>query len=524
MDTMIGPGDTRSSWYWALVHTRDSVKSLLLRHKWKIVALCALTLGAILFFREEWQPHALVLRLYSVPITVSIAIMVASVVVTKNMKWWKRILGVLVAGAFVSLSVLMYEYISLFVRYQSFNVEVIERLPETDNERILPLSSVHSIAKGVMGDSRSPSPPDFVWRKNKTTGAIEYRWTLGVEPKLWMDKVTGSIEEIIDVSGTDASPSFGPTSRTPVRFSVGENLWLSSNSATAAIRSLDPLKFFNYEPTDVRYLEDANGVMVEVISLMRWKGILFPYPEFGGVLVIKQSEHASIQEFFHRVFFGAGEWIPPEEIKNHSYLRGQNILPYKVSRYIAESLRFMNGFLAPLPAWHQGDVRIPDMKENINQQPYTTFFKATNGMPGMLYHYFSLEPYLAGNNGLVASVLIPADGTSRVLVYKHEERNEGLMGASVVPSHIRDSKKNYNWQVAAPAEERPFIRVIDGKTRLLWMTTIVTYKNADHKEFIAGSMPEIALVDSATREVFWVDPKNPNEWTKTILDQKVSKQ
>jgi hypothetical protein len=177
----------------------------------------------------------------------------------------------------------------------------------------------------------------------------------------------------------------------------------------------------------------------------------------------------------------------------------------------------MNGFMAPFPGWHQGDVRIPDTKENLNKQPYATFFKETNGMPGMLYHYFSLEPYLAGNNGLVASVLIPADGTSRVLVYQHEARNESLIGVSMVPGLVRDSKKTYNWDKSAPVEERPYVRYINGKRRMLWLTTVITYKDSKKESFVTGSIPEVALVDTGgTHEVIWVDPSNQKGWIKAL--------
>jgi hypothetical protein len=519
MKVTTSPEVDGSAIYWARVHVTQFVISFFVRHKvWAIAIAVALVSCAVLF-RETWQPSAVLVRRYATPILLSVAIMCFFWFISKKASLVKRTVSMVTACVLVGMCVVGYEYLALSVRYQSFKVEVIDTIPETDNERIQPLASVHALAQGVMGDSRNPGPPDFVWVKNKKTGDVEYRWVMGVEPKLWIDKIFGSVEEVINVSATDPSPSLNPESRTSVRFAVGENLWLSSNANTAAIRTFDLGMFFNYEPTDVRYLENEKGEMIEVISLLRWRGLIFPYPEFGGVLIVKQSkqDESVVESYVKRILVGEGRWVSPERIQEFSYLKGQNIVPYRVSRYIAESLRFMNGFMAPFPGWHQGDVRIPDTKENLNKQPYATFFKETNGMPGMLYHYFSLEPYLAGNNGLVASVLIPADGTSRVLVYQHEARNESLIGVSMVPGLVRDSKKTYNWDKSAPVEERPYVRYINGKRRMLWLTTVITYKDSKKESFVTGSIPEVALVDTGgTHEVIWVDPSNQKGWIKAL--------
>ncbi len=519
MGTKTSTAESGASFKWFCIHLGRWLGGFVLRH----YLLAAALLLAVVLFREEWQPWIVLVRRYAAPIALSMTIIAFSWGFSRGARWFNRVAVMLLAFMLVASCGMMYEYLSLFVRYQSFKVEVIDKIPETDHERIQPLLSVHALTQGVMGDSRNPAPPDFVWTKNRATGAVEYRWMMGVEPKLWIDKIFGSVEEVINVSGTDPSPNMAPESRIDARFAVGEGLWFSSNANTAAIRRFTPDMFFGYEPADVRYLEDDAGKVVEVISLLRWRGIVFPYPEFGGVLVIHQSERVALLQALldgsclKRFAFGAGEWIAPERIQEFPYLRGQNILPYRVSRYIAESLRFMNGFMSPFPGWHQGDIRIPDSKENLNRQPYTAFFKATDGLPGMLYHYFSLEPYLAGNNGLVASVLIPSDGTSRVLVYQHEARNESLIGVSMVPGLVRDSKKNYNWDKSAPVEERPYVRYVNGKRQFMWLTTVITYKDANKTSFVTGSIPEVALVDAAGRhEVIWVDPRDQAGWTKLL--------
>ncbi|OGZ08579.1 MAG: hypothetical protein A3D65_04980 [Candidatus Lloydbacteria bacterium RIFCSPHIGHO2_02_FULL_50_13] len=509
-------GEQHGPVYWLFAHMLAPVMRMFAAHRLAATVFFVVLVLTTLLFRETWQPVAVLLRLYAVPVAAAFLFLYAVRLVSKRARLLAQISVWLIALPLLVGAVAGYEYAALWVRYQSIKVETIDRLPETDHERIQPLASVHALTSGIIGDSRQPAPPDFVWMRNRATGAIEFQWTMGVAPKIWLDKIWGTVDEVITVSGTAPSLQFSSETKHPVRFTVGEELWLSSRAHTAAIRSFGPLKFFNYEPADVRYLRDDAGEIIQVISLLRWRGIFFPYPEFGGVLVIRQQKESSVGAFVERVALGAGEWISPERIQEFPYLRGQNIMSYRASRYIGESFRFMNGFMAPFPGYHQGDVRIPDSKESLNTQPYTVFFKETNGMPGTLYHYFSLEPFLEGKHGLVASVLIPADGTDRVFVYRHEDRNESLMGVSKVPGLVKNSKMEYDWNVSAAVEERPYVRYIDGKRRLLWLTTVVTYENAKKNSFTAGSVPQVALVDSATQEVIWVDPRDQAGWVKLL--------
>lgn len=516
---------------WACIHSCRWLGRFALRH---YLWTAAILLAAVIL-REELQPLVIWVRRFAAPSLLSAGFIILSWRLSRHIKprWrlLKRGVAMLVALSFVAGFWALYDYISLWVRYESFHVETLDKIAQTGNERIPPLQSVYDAARGVMGNSRTPTQPDYVWQKNKKTGAKEYRFTMAVEPGSGKEqnlfdyalvKIFGSVEEVINVSGTDPSPDFSTEdSRIPVQFNVAEGLWLSSNASTAAVRRLNPLMFVNYEPTgEVRYLKDDDGIMVEVISLVRWRGVVFPYPEFGGVIIVKQSKPQSYTEVFksfvERVAFGAGEWIAPERIREFPYLREQNILPYQVSRYIVESLRFMNGPLAPFPWWHQGDVRVPEPMENLNKQPYTTYFEEMGGLSGMLYHYFSLVPYMAGNNGLVASVFIPADGTQRVFVYKHAERGESLIGVNMVPSLVRNSMMTFNWDKGAAVEERPYVRYVNGKRHMLWLTTVVTYQDAKKDSVVAGSIPKVALVDAVTRDVIWVDPRDHEGWTKLL--------
>ncbi len=518
--------------YWFFRNITNGVGGFFSRHKFAMVVTVLSALALALLFREEWQPYAVFVRRYFTPMLSAVVISAVAFVATRGSPWW-RLGALLVAAVLIAGAVMTYEYVALWWRYQSLDVYTLRQLPETTGERVQPLSSVHGLANGVMGDSKSPTLPAYVWTKDKD-GHTEYRWSMGIEPPRTLaflgQRIFGSIDEVMLVSGTDASPNFSAGTR-KVRFPVGESLLFSSNTKTAAIRTFDPLMFLSYEPADVRYIPNDKGEIVQIISLLRWRGLFVPYPEFGGVLVVHQQEDISPLRYLARLFVGEGNWIPPEEIDKFPYLRGQNILPYRVSEYIGESLRFRNGPFAPFPGYHQGDLRVPLLPEDQNPMPYAVPFVAQEGLPEMIYHYFALEPYLEGKHGLVASVLIPADGTHRVFVYDHERHGENLIGVSMVPGIVRDSKKTYNWgKNVTPVEHRPFIRTVEGKTRFAWLTTVVTYndilpkkvpKEGDKEEtvkrtMVTGNIPEVVLTDAQTNATAWVDPRDHASWAKAL--------
>jgi hypothetical protein len=294
-------------------------------------------------------------------------------------------------------------------------------------------------------------------------------------------------------------------------------MYLGKSSRVCTIRSFGIGRFMSYEPADVKYLKNDRGEWVQVVSLIRWKGWFFPQPVFGGVQIIPQSE-GGVLHFLKTVLIGDGEFIPPEKIGEHAYLKGQNLVPFMVSRTIAESFRFHKGFLAPFWGYHQEDLCIPDLPGDQNDEPFTTYFKFENGK-GKLYQYFALEPYQQDKRGLSLSLLVPADGIGSVLTYSHSNRKETLIGVSAVAAQVKSSKKMYDWTHNMPAENRPFIRTIDGKRRFFWLTTIVTKGNTNSYEtgeFVAGSTPDVALTDPVCLVPVWVDSRHPENWTAQL--------
>lgn len=221
---------------------------------------------------------------------------------------------------------------------------------------------------------------------------------------------------------------------------------------------------------------------------------------------------------------GAGYWVRPEDVPKYRYLAGQNVLAYEVSRYIAQSFRYQGGFWGPMPGNHQGDVRIPEMPGDLNEQPFTTYFSEVADRPGMLYHYFALEPYDPDKQGLNVSLFIPADGSGPTYVYKHFQQSGTVTGFSAIAAKVMDSKKEFDWTRSRPVEHRPFIRDLYGKRRLFCLTSVVTLKDVagqgqkagePGKWFIAGSLPSIVITDASLNIPVWVST-DPQNWMAEI--------
>ena len=341
-----------------------------------------------------------------------------------------------------------------------------------------------------------------------------------IEPAVLVPRVRNNIRHILSVSAGSPSPDFSAKSRVAVCFGVGENLLLSKNTHTATIRAFGLWRYLNYAPSDVKYIVNDTGEWVQIVSLVRWKGLFFPRPEFGGVQVIRQDASHSPWHGFKRWLLGTGQWIEPQEIPKYKYLINQSTLPKIVSRFMANSFRFQEGFLAPMPAYHRGDIRIPDLPQDIHDQPFTICANFRNGeAPSGLYQYFALEPFHPEKQGLSTSLFIPADGRNKIYVYRHHLRNEALTGVSAIAAKVIESKKFYDWNRSHPVEHRPFIRFIDGKMRFLWLTTVVTKKELDGKQFIAGSIPDVVLTDAASKVTAWMDPLHPENWIRTITKE-----
>lgn len=493
-------------------------KNLFSRHPVLATAGLVVLVAVLYALRSLYQPYALLLRIYSGGVIAAVLVLLlwwlAFRRTSVRVKTFGSAVLVLVIGALILLASPIHEYVASYFRYRTLELVDLSALPTTDHERVIPLNGVYTLAKQRMNETEMVAPPHLVRVGER------YEWTMAVEPARVIQQLFSPIEEIINLPSTDASPDLSRRNAVKVNFDVGESLLLSRQTMTCTRRAFGPSRFLNYEPSTVLYMKDDNGAWVQVVTLIKWSGIFFPWPEFGGVQVIPQGNTTVLG----RVFLGCGTWVPPQEVHKHAFLRGQNTVPYEVTRFMAASLRFQAGFLAPLPGSRIGDIRIADLPDDVNQQPFTTYLKmptqVSQAGTNKLYHAFALEPSDEDKRGLATSFFAPADGIGPVYAYRHFARNEAPLGVSAVSVQVEASRRTYDWARNRPVEHRFYIRDIadeagEVRRRLFWLTTVVTLekkKEGGPAEFTSGSTPEIALTEAGRSVVVWVNPHRSDTW------------
>ncbi|WP_405296930.1 hypothetical protein [Algibacter sp. Ld11] len=493
--------------------------------KQKTVTVIGFIILLILLFvlRDDYQPGLLFIRKYIFVILLSAVVLFLGLRKFRNSVSTGGRLGML-AVLIVFFGILyvvgwqfqMYDYMKTYNVFNHLNRVEINELPLTQNERIQPMRNVYSMANESVGETKDVSLPHLVRIGN------ENKWTMAIQPteKYRWQGMTDNTEEVFAVSSTTPFPRFSSENRIPVTFSIGESLKFSRNTYNAVVQRFNVFQLFTMEPSDTYYMKNDAGKWVEVVSLIKWKGFLFPYPTYGGVMVIDSGEH-DFNDYIERILIGKGTYISPEEMKNHPYLIGQNTLAEKVSRLQAESLKFLGGFSDPLPWNMETAVKIPNLADDQNKQPFVTDFNfsdtSTNAYSG-LYHWFGLEPVGSERTSLSYSVFVPADGSNAFYYYDHSSKKEGYAGVSAMPLKVIESRKEFDWSVNKPVEFRPYIKDIAGRRRMFFLGTISAIRE-DSNNFDGSATPDLALVDSEYRDVVWIDVKHPSQWNKTVYDQ-----
>lgn len=494
-----------------------------LKGKLLILLFFTIIFLTIFILRDDFQPYILFLRKYIFLILLSILVLIISIrKMRKSDSVGGKFTPIIVMALFFGLLYFigsktgMYAFMQKYNIYKNLDLTEITKLPLSRNERIQPYNNIRTMAYESIGETEEISEPQLVRIGD------ENKWTMVVQPAqeyVWQ-RVSDYVEEIFAVPSTTAFPRFAGDNREKIIFSIGESLSFSRNTYNAVVQRFNPWHYINYEPSEVFYMKDDNNNWVEVVSLIKWKGFFFPYPVYGGVMVIQQGKHTTT-DYIERILFGKGKYISPKQMKNYPYLQKQNTVAEKVSRLQAESLMFLGGFTDPLPWNMHTSVKIPDLSDDQNQQPFVTDFdfsdvdqKAYTG----LYHWFGLEPIGAERTSLSYSVFIPADGTSHMMYYNHVKHKDGYAGVSAMPLKVMESKKNYDWSVNKPVEFRPYIKDIAGKRRMFVLSTIAA-KRKNSRHFDGSATPDLALVDMDYRDVIWVDVKHPEQWNETIFKQ-----
>lgn len=477
----------------------------------------------LFFLRDDYQPFLLFIRKYIFVILLVAIILFFGLRAFRSSASTGRRLGILALLIFffgllylVGWHFKMYDYMKTYNVFNHLNRVEIDELPLTQNERIQPLQNIFSMANESVGETKDVSLPHLV----RVDG--ENKWTMAIQPseKYTLQQISDNTEEVFAVSSTTPFPRFSSENRIPVTFSIGESLKFSRNTYNAVVQRFNIFQLFTMEPSDTFYMKNDSGKWVEVVSLIKWKGFFFPYPIFGGVMVIDSGEH-NFNDYVERVLIGKGTYVSPKGMKKYPFLTRQNILSEKVSRLQAESLKFLGGFTDPLPWKMETAVKIPDLLDDQNQQPFVTDFDfrgtSVSAYDG-LYHWFGLEPIGDERTSLTYSVFIPADGTDKLFYYDHAAKKQGYAGVTAMPLKMIESRKEFDWSVNKPVEFRPYIKDIAGRKRMFFLGTVSAIKDGSAK-FDGSATPDLALIDSEYRDVIWIDVKHPSEWDKTVYDQ-----
>ena len=549
-----------SNWIFVLSIVRD-IAALLSRRPILVTSISAVILVPLYAYRYAWDPYVLfVPSIYIGGIIGVVGITLLMWYGSGTLIGWvfpkfKPLAAIFKpAGALLGLGLIfaaaayggpVHTYVAQAWQFAILDVVEPDEEPTTDKERIWPLGGIHNYARQQMFDTEAPTSPNLV-----RSGANNV-WTMAVEPATPVLQFFDDVEEVISLRSDTVS--FRLSRGKNVRFETGERLLFSRNVFTCVRRRMWFWQALRHEPAkNVIYLKNDAGAYVQVVPVIRWAGIAFPRPTFGGVIVIEQSAklvHSSsfgwlrekAENFVYgtlpRVFWGCGTWIGPDDVRNHSYLVGQNIVPYEVTRFMAASTRFRAGLFAPMPWRREGDVRIADLPDDVNQQPFTLHFNVRHKgalVAGKLYQHVSLEPEADDKQALATALLVPADWIGPSYLYWYYGRDTSCTGVTAIGGYVQSSKRDYIWGsakseargiiVSRAFEHRPYMRDIADaqgtiRTRQMWLSTVMSLDKSDLTKFPLGRLtgaPEIAITDCHHPDkTVWVKG-DPDQWPAQI--------
>ena len=267
----------------------------------RIVIFGGIVLLLLLFFlRDDYQPALLFLRKYIFMILIGIAFLWFTLTKFRNAPSAGRriliLLGIFAffaTGWYFGWKIKLYEYMQSYNVFKHLNRVELHELPLTQNERIQPFNNIITMAYESIGETQEVSLPQLV-RVDSTN-----QWTMAVQPseEYWWQRVNDDTEELFTVESTSPFPRFSGENRIPVTFSIGESLAFSRNTYNAVVQRFNLFQLFTMEPSDVFYMKNDEGKWVQVVSLIKWKGFFFPYPTYGGVMIIDPGKHTTADYF-----------------------------------------------------------------------------------------------------------------------------------------------------------------------------------------------------------------------------------
>jgi len=433
-------------WLWKIDAVATTFRHIKMYLKWYFLATAIFLLALYIFEGAFIHEYIMKLREYSfVVFFIPVIIFSFKWLIKKETDTW---LGktVVVSLAFIvtgTIASYLYfggqQYLAQYFKYNELKDKIVylDNRPESVSERVFPRDVYRSILDQMIKGTNQFSNPDLVMDHGRA------KFYSTVAPLTKISKfIKGEIPEVAEIPADDANIPSNITMR--VSFSVGEKMPWSRDINNYVVKSLY-WRYFNVFPTNTQVMKNDKGKFVLVTSLARWKGYFFPTPEFYGVAITEQGNI----DWPTRVLFGKAEIIKKDEFKSHKWLLGQNLNSEISTRYAAESLRFRNGFLAPLT--HDGDVIVTDMPGDRNEFPLVTAFDI-NGTK-KLYDFYELKSYKKKSGKADLYIFFPSDGQGNVYSYLSKATTISELSNKVSKEIESNSKNKFKF-----AEPRPFFK------------------------------------------------------------------
>ena len=518
-------------WYASQLKNRRGFSRILL------ILLPFILIYFIIAGRGDYQPFLIYIRIYWPLILISLLIIYLFYRrFRKAYQWYFRAMWIgiflLFCGFLYLFGNSIYDYVSSYYVYKNkITVVELDKPPVSIHPKLQPQFVVESYFRETMNNNRQPTSPR-TWL-DPVSG--EQYWTGWTEPgNYFFQQFGGKVEEFIQTNVQNPAPVLDQYEREEVEFQVGQNLIFSYNIQKAARKKLSFLQMFNSEVSDmVIGMKDNKGNLYQVVPILTWKGIIFPQPTFGGVMIFDDSK----VPYWELVFAGKGTFLSPEEVKKTPWLKHQALLDDKTVFYFGESLRFKYGFTSGLPGNHENDHRIPQLKRAYSSLPVIEQFNfdKTNAKEAGsgLFYWLELEPYDSTKYGLSMDVFIPGSNTDTIYVYDRVDNIErsGYKGMSVVVEKIMEDDKSYNWVgreggTFIPGGERPYYTYVfpeDKEPEMFYLANILTVKGQNRES--TSTKAELYLIHAKYDDIIILlkdDNVYPENWSDKIQERVIT--
>jgi len=257
-------------------------------------------------------------------------------------------------------------------------------------------------------------------------------------------------------------------------------------------------RYFNVFPTNVQILDNDKNKSVMIVSLAEWSGFFFPTPEFYGVMVIEQGDIS----WTKRAVLGGAKIIKKNEIKSYDWLLKQNLNSEISTRYASSSLKFENGFVAPMSFVHDDDIIMTDMEGDRNDLPLVTAFNIKNDKK--LFDFFEMKPWKKSSTNAKMYLFFPSDGQGNIYGYKPKS----VVSMAELTNKVKGSVDYNTEQKYKFAEPRPFFK--KSLSEIFMVSRVL--KRSDGSFDPSGVKTYLINAKGTQNKVVEVDTYNVDTW------------